>query len=128
MRFARMVFRAAGWYGLAVLVPMYFLFDQPRGTYEPPIPYPQAYHGFVSVAMAWQVAFLVIAADPRRLRPMMIPAVLEKAGWVATGVALYLRADVGAPELVTVVPDLVLGVLFLLAYRRTPRQTASSSA
>jgi hypothetical protein len=74
------VFRLAGVYGIVVLIPMYFLFDQPGGTYEPPIPYPQAYHGFLSVAMAWQVAFLVIASDPVRFRPMMIPTVLEKVG------------------------------------------------
>jgi len=48
------------------------------GRQDPPaITHPGFYYGFVSVGLAWQVAFLVIARDPVRFRLMMIPAALE---------------------------------------------------
>jgi len=126
MRLAAVVFRIAGVWGVLVLVPMYFLFDQPAGAYDAPIPYPQAYHGFVSVALAWQFAFLVIAADPVRFRPLMIPAMLEKFGYVVASAFLYAQAQIGRYELTTVLPDFVLGALFVLAYLRTPPQRSAA--
>jgi hypothetical protein len=39
----------------------------------PAITHPGFYYGFVSVGLAWQVAFFVIARDPVRFRLMMIP-------------------------------------------------------
>jgi hypothetical protein len=43
------------------------------------------------MGLAFQVAFIVIARDPVRLRPMMIPSVLEKFGYGATLLVLYLQ-------------------------------------
>jgi hypothetical protein len=119
MRFAKIAFRVAGVWGILVLIPLYFLFDQPPAVYRPTLSYPFTYYGFLGVAMAWQVAFLIIASDPVRYRPLMIAAMLEKFGHVATGAVLYAQAQIAAPEFRTVVPDLVLGALFVIAYRRT---------
>ena len=60
MRFARVVFIAAGVWGIVVLTPLYFLIDISGRQYAAPTTYPQFVYGFLSVALAWQIAFLMI--------------------------------------------------------------------
>lgn len=91
MKFAKIVFWAAGGWGVLVLTPLYFLFDRIGRRDPPAITHPQFFYGFAGVAMAWQVAFFVIATNPVRFRPMMIPSVFEKLDYVATVVALHCR-------------------------------------
>ena len=74
MTFPRVVFLAAGVWGLAVLPPLYFLVDVTGRHYAAPVDYPHFFYGFLSVALAWQFAFLVIGSNPARFRPLMIPA------------------------------------------------------
>jgi len=69
--------------------------------------------------MAWQIAFLMIGSNPARLRPLMIPAILEKLGYVGTLIVMYLGARIPAADTQPVVPDLLLGVLFIVAFVRT---------
>jgi len=78
MRFARIVFLIAGIWGLLVITPLYFMFDLIGHKDPPPITHPGFFYGFVGVGLAWQIAFLIIAKNPVRLRPMMIPSVVEK--------------------------------------------------
>ena len=100
MKFAKIVFWIAAIWGILILTPLYFMFDV-IGRQDPPvITHPGFYYGFVSVGLAWQVAFLVIARDPMRFRLMMIPAVLEKFGWGAGVIALYLQQRMHASDLV----------------------------
>ena len=89
MTFPRVVFLAAGVWGLAVLPPLYFLVDVTGRHYAAPVDYPHFFYGFLSVALAWQFAFLVIGSNPARFRPLMIPGMLEKFGHVAGVVVLY---------------------------------------
>ena len=119
MRFARLVFAVAGIWGLLVLTPLYFMFDYVGREYPPPVTHPDFYYGFVGVALAWQVAFLVIAGNPARFRPLMIVAMFEKLGYVATLGALYARGRLLPGQAGVAVPDFVLGVLFVVAYVRT---------
>ncbi len=80
-RFARVVFTAAGALGLLVLVPLLALEDR-VGRLDPPAPNrPELYYGFLGIAIAWQVGFLVLGRDPVRHRPLMPVAVLEKLGF-----------------------------------------------
>lgn len=119
MKFAKIVFWIAAIWGFLVLTPLYFLFDV-IGRQDPPaITHPGFYYGFISVGLAWQVAFLVIARDPVRLRPMMIPAVIEKFGYGASLLALYLQHRLHPSDLVFGAVDVLLGVLFLLAFFKT---------
>src|ERR1700687_1448365 len=81
MKVAKIVFWIAGIWGVLVLTPLYFMFDV-IGRQDPPaITHPGFYYGFISVGLAWQVAFFVIARDPVRFRLMIIPAVIEKFGY-----------------------------------------------
>lgn len=119
MKFAKIVFWTAGVYGVLAVTAMYFMFDM-IGRLEPPsITHPQFYYGFAGVAMAWQFAFFVIATDPARFRPLMIPSVLEKAGYVAAVVVLYLQKRLELEQLVAGGPDVLLGLLFLIAFFKT---------
>jgi len=88
MKFARVVFLIAGLYGLVVLTPGYF-FEQAIGRETPPpITHPEFFYGFLGVALAWQVLFLLIAHNPVRYRPMMIPSILEKLSYAGAVIVL----------------------------------------
>jgi len=119
MTFARFVFIGAGIWGIVVLTPLYFLIDVTGKPWPAPANYPHFFYGFISVAMAWQVAFLIIGVNPVRYRLMMIPAILEKVGHVLTVATLYARGRVGQTDAGTAVPDLVLALLFVAAFVRT---------
>ena len=119
MRFARIVFLVAGIYGLIVLVPQFFL-ERRIGEDNPPrITHPEYFYGFICVAVAWQVLFLVLSRDPIRYRPMMIPAMLEKIGFPIAVLVLYLQGRVSPTILIPAGLDVVLLVLFIAAYRKT---------
>jgi hypothetical protein len=120
MKFARVVFAIAGVWGLAVLMPLYFVFDLVGRRYPPPVTHPDFYFGFVAVALVWQVAFLIIATNPVRYRPMMLAAVLEKACYMATMGTMLAKGLIQVDQFVIVSPDLLLGVMFAVAFVRTP--------
>src|SRR5690349_24256449 len=96
MRFAKLTFLIAGIYGLLALVPFYFREQQMGRDYPPPITHPEYYYGFVGVAVAWQIAFLVMSRNPVRYRPLMIAAVVEKASFFIPVVLLYLQHRVSS--------------------------------
>lgn len=124
MRFAKLVFWVAGIWGLVVLLPLYFLFDVIGRNDPPPITHPGFFYGFVGTAVAWQIAFLMIARDPARFRPLMLAGVVEKFSFGIAVVVLVLEARMHASDLVFAGTDLFLGCLFLAAYGKT-RATGS---
>ncbi len=119
MSFARRVFLIAGIYGLIVLVPQYFLEGKIGRDTPPAITHPEFFYGFVGVALAWQAAFLIIARDPVRFRPMMIPAMLEKISFGVAAIALFAQGRLAAMMLAAGIVDLIFCALFVAAYRRT---------
>lgn len=122
MKFARFVFYAAAAWGVLVLVPLYFMRES-IGRQDPPaITHPEFYYGFIGVALAWQIAFFVIGTDPVRYRPMMIPAIFEKFAHVAAVAVLYLHGQMNAPQLAFNMPDLPLGILFVIGFVTTKSQ------
>ena len=120
MRFAKIVFTIAAVYGLLVLMPQYFLEDRYGRDFPPPINHPEHYYGFIGLAVVWQVAFLLIARDPVRYRPMMLVAVLEKLSFGLAVPVLYFMGRVAPLVLAPASVDLVLAVLFVVAYLKTP--------
>src|SRR6266481_7201856 len=83
MRFARTVFRIAGIWGVLTLTPLYFMFHLIGRNDPPPLTHPGFFYGFLGAALAWQLAFFVVATDPVRYRPIMIPSILEKFSYGA---------------------------------------------
>ena len=120
MRFARNAFLAAGIYGLVVLLPQYFLEQRTGRDFPPPITHPEYFYGFIGVAVAWQIVFLLISRNPIRYRPVMLVAVIEKASFGFPAIALYLSGRLSTQMLAAGLIDLVLGVLFIVSYARTP--------
>jgi hypothetical protein len=96
MKFARFVFIGAGVWGVVVLTPLIFLVDISGRHYLPPASYPQFFYGFMGVALAWQLVFLVIGWDPMRFRPLMIAAIVEKAGFIIPAGVLYAHGRITA--------------------------------
>ena len=124
MKFAKVVFWIAGIWGLLVITPLYFMFDLIGRKDPPPITHPGFFYGFVGLALAWQIAFLVIARDPVRYRSLMIPSMIEKFSYGAAVVILVLQARMHSSDLVFAGTDLMLGVLFVMAYVKTRQRTA----
>src|SRR3954470_24906473 len=122
MRFARNVFVGAGIWGIVVLIPFYWLVDVTGRSYAPPTEYPYFFYGFLSVALAWQIAFLVIGSNPARFRPFMIPGIIEKLGYVGTLAVLRWNGRISALDAQAAVPDFLLAVLFIVAYANTGAQ------
>ncbi|BCS32973.1 hypothetical protein TBR22_A21970 [Luteitalea sp. TBR-22] len=118
-RFARRVFMGAGIYGLVVLLPQYFMEAQIGRDYPPAITHPEHFYGFVGVALAWQLAFLVIASDVRRFRPLMLPAIVEKLAFFLPTLWLFMGGRVAAAVLAVSAIDLLLATLFLTSFLRT---------
>jgi hypothetical protein len=119
MRFARYVFATAGVLGLIILIPQYFLerrigLDQP-----PPLTHPEFFYGFLGIAIAWQVAFLIIASDPPRYRLLMIPAMIEKFSFVAAIFTLLALGRVAPVMAAAGLFDFTLGLLFLAGFLLT---------
>ena len=111
-KLARWMFRGAAIYGVAALLPLYFL--------PPPVDRPDVYYGFIGIALVFQWLFWIIGGDPVRFRALMLPAVAEKLVFAVP--ALALVAEDRAPRLVIpfAVMDLLLGTGFLIARSRTP--------
>ena len=120
MTFARRGFTAAGVYGLVVLLPLYFLEDRLGRDTPPPITHPEFFYGFAGVAIAWQLAFLVIGKNPVRYRPLMIPAVVEKLAFGVPALVLFAGGRVAPLTLCLGLVDLALGAIFFAARARTP--------
>ena len=53
MKFARIVYSAAGVYGVLALAPLYFLFGLLGRVDPPPVTHPEFYYGFAGVALVW---------------------------------------------------------------------------
>ena len=119
MKFAKIVFRVAAVWGALVTAPLYFMFDLIGRKDPPPITHPAFFYGFVGAALAWQMAFFIIASNPARYRPLMIPSIFEKFSYGIAVIILVLQARTSSSDLLFAGMDLLLGVLFAIAYVKT---------
>jgi hypothetical protein len=127
MGFAKAVFWVAGIWGILVITPLYFMFDLISRKDPPAITHPGFYYGFVGLGFAWQIAFLVIAQDPVRFRPMMLPSIVEKFSYGIAVVVLVMQGRMHRTDLVFSGSDLLLGVLFVMAFVFTGGREDSGS-
>ncbi|MGA9797547.1 MAG: hypothetical protein WBQ68_00945 [Terriglobales bacterium] len=124
MKFARITFWIAGIWGVLVLTPLYFIFDLIGRKDPPPITHPAFFYGFVGAALAWQIAFFIIATDPARYCALMIPSIFEKFSYGIAVVILVVQGRMRASDLLFSGVDLLLGVLFVIAYLKTTRRAS----
>ena len=118
MKFARYTFLAAGTVGILVLAPMYFLIEKTGVDSPPPINHPEFYYGFIGVALAFQLVFLMIATDPVKFRPLMLAAIVEKFSFVIPTFYLYWKGRTAGSIVGGAALDLMWGVLFVASYFR----------
>jgi hypothetical protein len=118
LRFARWVFLIAGVLGLLEILPLYFMENMIGRTEPPPITHPGFFYGFIGAVLAWQVAFLIIASDPVRYRPLMVATFLEKLLYPLAMFALFVTGRAPARNLATAILDLVWLMLFVMAWVR----------
>ena len=120
--FARRVFLVAGIYGIVVLAPQYFVELGLPALMERP----EHYYGFIGVALAWQLAFLIIASNVVRYRPLMLAAVVEKVSFGGAVAVLYSAGRVSIGVLIAGTLDLILGALFVAAFMATRHDSLAS--
>jgi hypothetical protein len=119
MRFASLTFRIAGIWGLAVIVPMYFLFNVIGRQNPPAMNHPQFYFGFLGVTLVWQLLFLMVSKEPARYRPLFPAAILEKLVFIVTMMVLAIAGQIRVTDAMVAVPDSILAVLFAVAIFKT---------
>lgn len=120
--FVSRVFWIAAIYGIVLIPPQFFLEAKTGRDFPPAITHPEFYYAFLGVALAWQFAFVLIARDPIRYRPMMIPGLLEKVAFGSSGVILFLLGRAAWMPLAAGIVDLVFAALMFVAYSKTPQR------
>jgi hypothetical protein len=118
MKFSRWVFGIAGFYGLLILPPHYFFFDHIGRVHPPAITHPEFFYGFLGVAIAWQVAFVIISFDPPRYRPIIPAAILEKISFGVAAIVLFAQGRIAEGMLIAGMIDLCFALLFAIAFWR----------
>ena len=116
MSAARLIFGAAGIYGLIVLLPLFFA----APWLDPPPNRPEDYYAFLGAALVMQLIYFSIARDPVRFRPLMPLGALSKAVFFATILILWLQGRTADAAMALAAIDGALGLAFLYAWRRTP--------
>jgi hypothetical protein len=122
MNFTKIIFWVAGIWGVLTLTPLYFIFNLIGQKDPPPITHPAFFYGFVGAALAWQLVFFIIATDPARYRPLLMPSVFEKFSYGIAVVILIAQGRMHSSDLLFGGVDLLLGNLFVIAYLKTPRR------
>lgn len=119
MKFAKYTFLVAGVLGLLALVPQYFLFEKNGVDFPPAINHPEYYFGFVGVAIAFQIVFIIISRDPMKYRQLMLASVVEKFSFGLACIVLLVQGKSMEPILAGGLLDTLLGVLFIVSYVKT---------
>lgn len=118
MTFAKWLFRLAFVWGVLAVTPLFFMEQTDLGAAASG-PARSFYYGFASVALAWQVVYLLIGLDPARYRPMMLVGAAGKVGFGAAVCWLWLMGALDSAMLASGVIDLCLAALFAAAFVAT---------
>jgi len=118
VRFARLSFRLAGIVGLIETLPLYCAESTIGRMQPPPISHVEFFYGFASVVVAWQFAFLIVAGDPVRYRPLWPAIVLEKLLYPASTILLFTAGRVSAQVPWAASLDFVWLTLFVVSWYR----------
>jgi hypothetical protein len=127
MKFAKRVYLIAGIWGVFILG-LNFFNERGVALNDPPaLNHPEFFYGFNAIGLAWQVLFLLLSRDPVRFRPLMPASWLEKFGYLIAVAVLYALGRVSTFVVLFSMTDLLLGILFVLAFFKTPRLESRSS-
>jgi hypothetical protein len=110
----------AGIYGVLLVAPLYFMEERIGQDYPPEITHPEYFYGFVSTCLAWQFMYLLISTDPVRYRPTMLLGAFGKLSFFIAVAIMYAHERVPLNMVALGSIDMVLVVLFVVAWIRTP--------
>lgn len=114
------MFRWAAIYGAIVLLPLYFT-PMPESGGE-------VFLGFVGLALVFQAIFWTIGSNPAKYRALMPYAVAAKLVFGLPALLLFLRGYPVQPQVALFAAiDLLLGLGFWLAWRRTSAEVGAKS-
>ena len=116
-KFARRVFRGAAIYGAIVLTPLLFQPTPAGARIEIDL-------GFIGLALVFQGVFWITGGNPLRYRALMPMAVLEKLVFAIPALTLFGLGRLDGRVAGFAGIDLVLAVLFVVAWRRLPFDSA----
>ncbi len=116
MKFAKYTFLVGGTLGLLALLPQYFLESKVGIDTPPAITHPEFFYGFLGVAIAFQIAFLIIASDPVKYRLMILPSIVEKFSFGIAVMVLFLTGRAAGQIVIAGSLDLILGLLFIVSW------------
>lgn len=119
MKFAKVVFYIAGIEGLILVTPMYFLESAIAQQDPPAITHPEFFYGFIGVAVAWQILFLIIARDPVRFRLAMLAGIVEKLTFGGAVLLLFFAGRVSTQTMALAAVDLLFAPLFAISFLKT---------
>ena len=123
MTFAKRVFLIAGIWGV-IIIGLNFFNERWVALHDPPaLNHPEFFYGFNAVGFAWQILFLLLSRDPVRYRQLMPAAMLEKFIYIIAIAVLYSLGRVSPFVFFFSGTDLILGLLFVAAYLKTPNQS-----
>jgi len=87
------------------------------GADNPPaITHPEYYYGFVGVALAFQLVFIIISTDPWKYRPLMLAAIFEKLAFVIPTFYLFSQGSPLGTIIIGALLDLMWAILFVASY------------
>lgn len=124
---ASVVFGIGALWGAVSLIPMLFMYEAIGKNEGETITHPGFYFGFLSLGLAWSALCAVIAWEPARMRPLMIPAAVGKAGYALAIYLLFRQGRTSAPDLVFGAMDLLLALTFAVVYAVTLQRELRSS-
>ena len=116
VRFASRAYRWAAIYGVIVLLPAYLV--------PLPDPYKLTQIGFVGLALVFQGLFWIVGGDPMRYRPLVPLTMFEKLCFGIPAVAFCLRGQTDVVTGVFGAIDLLLAVVFAIAWLKLRRLPA----
>ena len=125
MKFARITFILAGTIGILVLIPLYFQMEKMGLDNPPAITHPEFYFGFIGVALAFQIVFIIIATDPLKYRPLMLAAIFEKLAFVIPTFYLYSQGSPLGSMIIGAALDLMWAILFIASYFKVRHQSSN---
>lgn len=123
--FAKWVFTLGGIWGALIIGSLFFAESYVAGM-TGPLSHPDTYYGFAASTFAWQLGYLVIGRNPTAYRPFMLLGAGGKLAYVSFCWALYAQDRIPVNVPVVASPDLLLAVLFIVAWFKTRPARAAS--
>ena len=93
----------------------------------PSITLPEFFYGFIGVAVAFQLVFIIISTDPQKYRPMILPSIVEKFSFAIAVAMLVYAGRTSGQIIIGAALDALLGVLFVISWFKLARENSRSA-